>query len=84
MIIVSNSLYRLAEDVRVLSVVVAELKLRDVQRQVLGADLVEGADHAALEDRPEALDGVGVDRADDIFALAVVDDRMRVLGVQPR
>ena len=57
-----------SKNVFVLPVVVAELKLRDIQRQVLGADLVEGADHAALEDRPETLNRVRVDRADDVRA----------------
>ena len=39
---------RRAEDVGVLPIVVAELKLRDVQRQVFLADLVIAADDAAL------------------------------------
>jgi len=38
-----------------LPIVVAELELRDVERHVFLADLVERADHTALEDRPEAL-----------------------------
>jgi hypothetical protein len=73
---------RLAEDVRVLAVVVAELKLGDVQRQVLGADLVERADDAALEDRPEALDRLGMDRSDDVLAGGMVDDSVRKLPVE--
>jgi hypothetical protein len=74
---------RLAEDVRIIPVVVAELKLRDVERQVLGADLVKRADHVALEDRPEALDRVRVDRADDVLALAGINDAVREVLVQP-
>ena len=58
---------RFAENVSVVAVVVAELELRDIQRQVLGADFVERANDAALEDRPEAFNRVGVDRADDVF-----------------
>ena len=53
---------RLAEDVGVVAVVVAELELGDVERQIFGADFVECADNAALEDRPEAFNRVGVDR----------------------
>ena len=49
--------YRLSENVGVVAVVVAELKLRNVQRQILGADLVEAADDAAAEPtEPEARD----------------------------
>ena len=44
---------RRSEDVRILPIVVAELKLRDVQRHIFGADFVEAADNPALEDRPK-------------------------------
>jgi hypothetical protein len=54
-----------------------------IEREVLGADLVECADDAALEDRPEALDRVGVDRADDILAARVRDDVMRIILIRP-
>ena len=64
---------RHAEDVIVLAVVVPELELRDVQRQILGADLVERADDPALEDRPEAFNRVRVDRTDNILAGRVID-----------
>ena len=49
--VVSASFNRRSEDVRVLAIIVAELELGDVERHVLGADLVECADNAALEDR---------------------------------
>ncbi len=62
-----------AEDVGVAAVVISELKLRDVQRHIFGADLVERADNAALEDRPETLNRVGVDRADHVLAFGVID-----------
>jgi hypothetical protein len=75
---VSAACYRRSENVDVLAVVVAELKFRDVQRQILLADLVIGTDNAALEDAPEALNRVRVNRADDVFALRVFDDLMRV------
>lgn len=39
------------ENLGVHAVIVAELELGDVEREVLAADLVEGADNAALEDR---------------------------------
>jgi hypothetical protein len=72
----------LTEDVFVLPVVVAELELGDIERHVFRADLVERADNAALEDRPETLNRVGVDRADDVLALAVVNDTMREFFVE--
>lgn len=42
---------RRPEDVRVQTVVIAELELGDIERQILFADLVEGPDHAALDER---------------------------------
>jgi hypothetical protein len=45
---------RFAEDVLVVPVVVPELERGNVERHVLGADLVKSADHTAFEDRPEA------------------------------
>jgi hypothetical protein len=56
---------RFSEDVLVLTVVVPELKLGNIQRQILAADLVERADHAALYQRPEAFNGLSADRADN-------------------
>ena len=66
-----------SEDVRIKAVVVAELEFRDVQRHVLLADLVERADNAALEDRPEALNRLSVDCADNVLALGMVNGAMR-------
>src|SRR3954462_7699117 len=68
---VSAGCYGNAEDIGVLAVVVLELRLSDVQRQILFADVVERADDRPLEDRPEALDGLSVDGADDIPAVRV-------------
>jgi hypothetical protein len=72
---------RRSEDVRVVPVVIAEFKLSDVQMQVLFADLMKGADHATLDQRPEALDRVGMDRADntlsDVFPFTVIDGFVR-------
>jgi hypothetical protein len=76
----SASAYRRAEDVGVGAVVVAELKLRDVKRQVFGADFVECADHAAFEDRPKAFNRVRVDCADNVLMPAVIDCTTRVLA----
>lgn len=53
------------KDIRIGAVVIAELKLRNVQQQILGADLAERADNAAFENRPEP-SIVFVHRADDL------------------
>jgi hypothetical protein len=55
---------RRPENIRVQAVIIAELELGDIERKVLFADLVEGADPAALDQRPEALNRVRVDAAD--------------------
>jgi hypothetical protein len=70
----SAACYRFLENIRAHPIVVSELKLRDVERQVFRADLVERAYHAALEDRPETLNRVRVHRADHVFVVSVSDD----------
>jgi hypothetical protein len=71
-----------SENVRIFPIVVAELKLRNVQRHVFGAHFVERAHHAALEDRPEAFDCLSVNRTDDVLALGVVNGRVRIFLVR--
>jgi hypothetical protein len=66
------SLDRFAEDVVIKTVVISELKFCDVQREVFAADLVIGADDAALNQRPEAFNRVRVDRADNVLAGGVI------------
>lgn len=55
-----NPRYRLAENVRFATVVMAELGLCQVQRQILLADMMIGTDDATLEQAPEAFDVVGM------------------------
>jgi len=67
---------RFAKNVRVAAVVVAELEFRDIEREILAADFVERADHATLNQRPETLNGVGMDSANYVVALGVIDNGM--------
>jgi hypothetical protein len=73
----SASCYGFTKNVRVLPVVVAELKLIQVQRKVLFADVVIGADNPALEQRPEAFDVVGMDFAANVLILRMLDGFVR-------
>ena len=66
-----------------IAVIVAELELRDVQRQVFRADFVERAHDAALEDAPEAFNRIGVDRADDVLPRVVIDRLVIVVPQTP-
>jgi len=70
---VSASRYSSTKNVRVITVVVPELKFCNVQRHVLAADFVERADNTALHQRPETLNRVGVNRTDNIFLVLVLD-----------
>jgi hypothetical protein len=63
----SATTYRRAEDVRIVPVVVPKFEFCDVQRQVLAADLVEAPHDAALQQRPEAIDGLRVNDAIDVL-----------------
>ena len=67
-----DALQRVPEHVRVVAVVEPPLHLFQVAIQVLGADLVEGPDNGALEQRPDALDTIGVNIADHPFVCGVV------------
>lgn len=69
----SASTYRCAKNVSIHAVIIAELKLGNIQRHVFGADLVERADHASFEDRPKAFNRVRVNRADDVLMPSVVN-----------
>ena len=48
-----------SENNGVKSVVIAELKFCNGERHIFGAHFVERADYTALEDRPEAFNGLG-------------------------
>jgi len=63
----STTTYCRAENIRVVPIVVAELKFGDVERQIFAADLVETADDATLQQRPEAVDCPGVDNAVNVL-----------------
>jgi hypothetical protein len=52
-----------AEYIGIHAVIVPELKLGNVQWHVLGADLVECSNHAALENRSKLFNRIRVDRA---------------------
>jgi hypothetical protein len=67
-----------SEDVGVVPIVISELKFRDVQREIFAAYLVITAHNAALNQRPEALNRVGVDRADNVLAKLVIDNAVTV------
>jgi hypothetical protein len=62
------SSYCCFEYICVPTVVISELKLSNIQMQVFLADLMVSANDAALQDRPEALNGVGVHCANDMLA----------------
>jgi hypothetical protein len=67
-----------SENIRVVPIVISELKFRDVERHIFCAHLVERADHATLEDRPEAFNCVGVNRADNVLLAMVVNGSVRI------
>src|SRR5581483_1402406 len=73
----SATCYGGSENIGVQTVVVAELRLSDVQRQILGAHLVIGADDAALEQAPESFNGVGVNCANNVLTSAMIHHAMR-------
>ena len=55
---------RRAENIVVMAIIVPELELRNIEREIFAADLVIATDDAALEDAPETFNRVGVHRTD--------------------
>jgi hypothetical protein len=78
----SASCYGFAEYVWVLAVVVAELKFRQVERQILSAHIVIRANDATLEQCPEGIEVLGMHAASHILSLSMVYRFMRKLAVQ--
>ena len=76
----SAACYRRLKHIGVHAVIVAKLKLRDVQRHIFGAHFVERTDHAAFKDRPEALNRVRVNGTDNVLPRFVVNHLVRVLA----
>jgi len=69
-----------SENVVVEAVVIFELAFRDVERQVLFADLVIRADNRPFEDRPEALNRLSMNRAANVLLGTVFDVTVRVFA----
>jgi hypothetical protein len=66
-----------SEDIHIAAVIIAELEFRNIQWQILFADLVESAHDAALNERPEALDRLSMDRTNDVLTITVADGGVR-------
>jgi hypothetical protein len=77
---ISTSLDRRSENVRVAPVIIAELKLGNIERHIFAAHFVERADHAALENRPKAFDGLRVNCTDNILTSRMVNSRERIVA----
>jgi hypothetical protein len=77
---------RRSENVLIHPIVIAELKLRNIERQILGTDFVERADNTALQNRPEAFNRIRVDRSNNtmlgVLALGVINDAVRIAIVK--
>jgi hypothetical protein len=56
----------LSENVGVQTVVISELELGHIEREVFAADLVIAAHHAALNQAPKAFNRIRAQRADDM------------------
>src|SRR5690348_15651010 len=70
------------EYVRVLSVVVPELELCDVEREVLLINLVIRPDDAALQDAPESFNRIRVNGPHYILPVAMTDDSVGIVSVE--
>lgn len=69
--------YDISKDVRILAVIVAIAKLREIQRQIVFAHLVIGADHATLQEAPKAVQVRRMDVPAHIFPALMTHRFMR-------
>src|SRR5208337_3524762 len=74
----SASWYHIEENSWILPIVVAILKFRQIQRQILFAHFVIGADYSALAQRPETINVRRMDVPAHIFAGAMPDELVRI------
>lgn len=75
-----TSLNRRSENVVIKPVVIFELAFRDVEWQIFFADFVIAADNRPLEDRPEALNRVRVNRANNVLLGGMINRAMIVVS----
>jgi hypothetical protein len=73
--------HRCSEYIGIESIIVSELKFRDIQQHIFCAHFVERHDHAPLEARPETRNRVGVDRQCQVSNTIA---KWRVEGMEPR
>jgi len=73
----SASCHDRSEDVRILALIMPEGKLRQIQRQIVLADVMEGAHDAALQQTPKTFQVIRVDVASHVFVLCMIHDGMR-------
>src|SRR2546430_1601017 len=78
----SASCYDRPKDVGILALIVPERKLRQVQRQVVFADIVKGSHDATLQQTPKAFQIIRVNLAAHVFAAIMVDGLMRKRQMQ--
>jgi hypothetical protein len=77
MILLSTSLNRCSENIVIKAVIIAELELRNIEVKIFFAHVVEGADDAALEDASKTFNRLGMNRADDVLMLGMVNGAVR-------
>jgi hypothetical protein len=66
------------KNVDVISIVIPELKFRNIQVKVLFANLMEGPDNASLQNRPEAFDGLSMDCAVNVLMGTMIYYAVRI------
>jgi hypothetical protein len=62
-----------SENVIVKAIIIAKLEFRNVTMQISFADIGECVDDVSLEDAPEAFNRVGMNRADNVLPVRMVN-----------
>jgi hypothetical protein len=70
--------YRGYENIVIEAIIIPELELRNVKMQILFADIVEGADDSTFDERPKALNRIGVNGTNNAFLCSVINGGVRI------
>ena len=72
-----------AEYVRILAIVVTEFELVYIERKIFAAHAMERSNYSTLNDGPEALDGVGMYRAVNVFVSPMMNYAVQEVASKP-
>ena len=78
----SASCYDSLENIRVVTIIMPERKLRKIKREIILADVVKRTHNSALEERPKRIEVLGMNFSAHILAFSMVNGFVRIARLQ--